>query len=257
MRIVRLRTKNPDALAVAKTSAMVLSEWPAKADQTTVTIAEENMMAQLLAERPAAVILMDAVRQQGKGIPALLRCPVFTMDAPLDGATFLWTPVPESPAGPPPSERAQGALFAGKIVGYRQREKMLDAIREAGVTVQFRENTKMVLQAFRASLHSVAAVVNMAADRKTGAWQMKGRVIEAGMAGCVLLEQRNPVTAMHLNEGEDYLAWDSPKELPALIARVRSGAADDIAHSLAEKVRTKFTAAAFWSRVSEGVLCAG
>jgi hypothetical protein len=252
--VIRLRETNPDAVAVAETSPWPLLDWP-QYEPGAVVIVEENMMGGVLAERdrPAAVLLMDAVRQQGKGIPQALRCPVFTMDAPLDGATFLWTPlVPDEP-GPLPSERRGGALFSGKIMGYRQRERMLNDLREYGVTVRLRENAKTGLDDFRRSLLDYAALVNMAGDRKTGLWQMKGRVIEAGMAGCVLLEQRNPVTAIHFIEGTDYLAWDSPKELPGLIARVRSGEADGIAQSLAAKVRGMFSSDAFWATVAAAV----
>lgn len=208
------------------------------------------MIAAIEAEqiRPAAVVLMDAVRQP-HDLVQRLGCPVITMDAPMPGATFLWTPFPLSAPSGRLSDRPVDAIFPARIDNYAGRKQSVSALTGAGVTIRARDDGT-TSDAFRAALRSAVAVINMAADRKTDRWQMKGRVIEAGMAGCVLLEQRNPVTELRLKEGRDYLAWDTPDELPALIARARGIDGQMVAENLNIKVTTELTAAAFWQRVS-------
>jgi len=250
--LLRLRTGNPSAAAVAATAPWSRIAWQKPVKAPTVTIAEESMLAAIFAERPrpAALILMDAVRQPDD-LTQRLGCPVVTMDAPLPGATFLWTPVPPMPPGPwRAAHRCALALFPARIAHYGVRQQAAVWLAQAGVSIRPRDDAGSSVAEYHAALRQAVAVVNMAADRKTGRWQMKGRVIEAGMAGCVLLEQRNPVTALRLTEGRDYLAWDTPGELSALIEVVRRGDGEAMARRLHRKVTTELTAAAFWSRVA-------
>lgn len=85
--------------------------------------------------------------------------------------------------------------------------------------------------------------------------QVKGRVVEAGMAGCVLLEHRGAPTSDWFTPGEDYLEYDSA----AHAVQIAKQLADkpDLSQAIGSRLRAKVLAEhgplPFWSRVLERI----
>jgi hypothetical protein len=164
---------------------------------------------------PVIPVLGDSVRHGLHIVKELGGPPVVTLDVPMkDGTWSYW------PTYPQPYESnghvRHGAVFAGRL-DYAPRQELVAGLLSAGVRLIDRNNEARTYQDYVNDLQSATAVVNLCADRKTGKPQMKARVIEALLAGTVLLEQENPLTAQWLKPGEEYLPWSNIRELTGLL----------------------------------------
>jgi spore maturation protein CgeB len=99
-------------------------------------------------------------------------------------------------------------------------------------------------------LSGAKTIVNFAADRTNGLMAMKGRVIEALMAGAILLEQRNEWTRQFLTPGGDYFEWDTLADIKRILENLRNDPVE------AERIRQNsltrarfYTARRFWNNV--------
>lgn len=88
-----------------------------------------------------------------------------------------------------------------------------------------------------------------------GGWAVKNRVIEAGLAGCLLFEQaESPLSRWGFEPGVDYLAYDAGNP-GAVQAVLEMPEFPDIAATFGARLRDKvrqFHPTQFWQRVLDG-----
>lgn len=94
-------------------------------------------------------------------------------------------------------------------------------------------------------------VINMSKCGSGKADQVKARVVEAGMAHCLLLEQKGAATSNYFEPGVDYLEYESPEHALEIIEGLYDNDATmfTYAENLHKKVTTKYSAAMFWQQV--------
>jgi len=85
--------------------------------------------------------------------------------------------------------------------------------------------------------------------------QVKGRVVEAGMAGCVLLEHKGAPTAEWFTPGEDYLEYDNASHAVHIAQQLADK--PDLSQTIGARLRAKVLAdhgpQAFWGRIMERI----
>jgi hypothetical protein len=166
-------------------------------------------------------------------------------DTPHVGMVAL-TPVDPGQFTPRPWEsRDVPCGFAG---GGGRRTETVRRIRECGGTVHWEnEGGDISYDAYREFLPRCKLVLN---DARTGSGEkrhVKGRVIEAGLAGCVLMEPRDSPLRDWFVPGEDFLEWGTPEEAADIIKRGDYDPA--IATRFREKVLKGHSSHVFWGQV--------
>lgn len=89
-------------------------------------------------------------------------------------------------------------------------------------------------------------------DTGTGTSQhVKGRVLEAALAGCILFELRGSPTEQWFIPHVDYLPYDGPDDLIANLDWIAKNPdkAETMARRLQEKVRFEHSPAVFWAAI--------
>jgi hypothetical protein len=190
--------------------------------------------------------LFDAVRQPDNLVTMLGGPPVVTIDVPRPGASWWWTPIDES-LYQPDKEKTVECLFLGRIGIYQDRNAFS---KSKGEITFIERNDNFCYRSYAKTLSGAKTIVNFAADRTNGLMAMKGRVIEALMAGAILLEQRNEWTRQFLTPGGDYFEWDTLADIKRILENLRNDPVE------AERIRQNsltrarfYTARRFWNNV--------
>ncbi len=147
--------------------------------------------------------------------------------------------------------------FLGARRNYADRVAALDLLEAEGVPVVVfggREETRLSFDAYFDILDRSVITLNFS-KTPSGLSQIKARVFEALSCGCCLVEDSNEVTSRYLSEGNDYIAWNDVRELPALIRDLLHNP-DRTARIAAQgrnTFETRYSAACFWEAVIEGL----
>jgi hypothetical protein len=256
--MVIVEAKNPCLKRIAATAPADWERrtWGDPMPEGSVILCEERTIELLIANpvKNAIHIVFDSVRQP-KGFASKMAGPVITIDAPADGATWLWTPVDPSLYQPKPFKDRHGVIFPGRINNYNERWQTLNRLLRCGAGVQIieRDDKNRTYADYIRDLCSAKAVVNFCADRKTGKPQLKGRVFETLMAGAVLIEESNPLTSEYLMPHHEYISWVTDQDLVSAVSRVNND--NDSSMVMANKgeaiARTEFSADFFWFQVED------
>lgn len=194
-------------------------------------------------------VLGDSVRQRPDIVQQLGGSPVVTLDVPVAGGTWSYWPAYPKPYEAPDVDRS-GAVFVGRT-DYPQRAAMMKQLTAMGIRMFTRDNEGRNYETYAHFLRSAAAVVNFCADRKTGFPQCKARVIEACLAGAVLLEQANPLTPIWLIPDSEYLEWSTLEELRTRLDWLERN--PELGRKIAERGRKavllRLTTQRFWQTV--------
>ena len=93
--------------------------------------------------------------------------------------------------------------------------------------------------------------VNFSQDTPSSPHQLKGRVMDVLCTGAMLLEQKNPHTWQMLQDGRDYVAFDSPFSLwnQAQHHLANEGIRLAVAESGWNRSRTDYSSKSWWSAV--------
>jgi hypothetical protein len=107
--------------------------------------------------------------------------------------------------------------------------------------------------AYRAYLQSCKGIMNFPWTGSSSRMHVKGRVIEAGLAGSVLFEYAGSPTEDWFNPGVDYVAYSSLEEVAQAIAWMTNEPrkAQKMATSLRKKVLEDHSPEIFWGHVIE------
>ena len=211
-----------------------------------VVLCEENTFPTL--PRGAIAIVLDSVRYP-EGFLKSLPNTVITLDAPAEGATFMWTPVRAELFKPKPWNERKGIICPVRLKNYPMRQKAVSVLEKLGVKIIERDDAARSYQDYVDDLCSARAVVNFCQDRKTGKPQVKGRVFEALTAGALLFEEWNEHTGSVL-PFTSFCDWRDFGELKALRDGLNEAIGKGIAaHGL--EVAEEFSAQRFWAVIEK------
>ncbi len=178
----------------------------------------------------------------------------FSLQVALDGARespvdlTVLTPVNPLPfAGRP--ERDIRCGFSGTLGRYDARSK---AIRAIDLTIRKRAPQG----GYEDHAHFMTRcqmVLNTSWTGTGRAHHIKGRVLEAGWAGCALLEYVDSPIADWF-PADCYLTWDSPEQAAHIIAGTHDARIEHVAARLAEEVRARFTPEKIYGEMLSRVL---
>lgn len=158
-------------------------------------------------------------------------------EAPVDLATL--TPVdpgPFSARGP----RDIRCGFSGTVGRWNQRSETVKALAWfGGLTVRAREGLDSY-EGHARFLKRCRMLLNISFTGTGHAHHIKGRVLEAGWAGCCLLETEGSPIAEWFPEG-CWISYRDPPHAAELIRSLDEGTIERTAQKLAHEVRTRFT----------------
>ena len=83
---------------------------------------------------------------------------------------------------------------------------------------------------------------------------VKGRIIEAGLAGCAVLEEIEAPTKNWFTPGRDYLPYSSVDEAIFLARNVSDAEFGRIAQSMRAKIEDRYSAKAIYTKIIEGLV---
>lgn len=137
--------------------------------------------------------------------------------------------------------RSSMLMQLADLVTWRGPDPDADAAKTYHGYRDFMKQTKI---AFNMALHGT---VN---EYREYNMHVKGRVTEAGLAGCALVEAKSP-TAAWFRPGADYLEYDSVAMARAQILRLMAdeGLAAAMGESLRRRVLSEHSPKQFWDRV--------
>ncbi len=163
-------------------------------------------------------------------------------DSPVDLATL--TPVDSNPFKETNKDIRCG--FSGTVGGYDRRSQVVMALNWLG-GLTLRERCK----SYEDHVNFMARCRMMLNTSWTGtghAHHIKGRVIEAGWAGCALLEHADSPISEWFPE-DCYFRWGNPKEAAEIIKNSTDEEIAKKASRLSEEIRNRFTAKQIYGEI--------
>lgn len=144
-----------------------------------------------------------------------------------------------------------------KMRGYKPSNRWLaiEALRELGMAIRQRNDEPQSYQKYADFLSQCRVVANFPWTGTEVAMQVKGRVVEVGLAGAVLLERRGAPTADWFELGVDFLDWGSPAEAIEIVRRIAVNPEETQAMGLRfrERVIAEHGPARFWGRIFDRI----
>ena len=169
-------------------------------------------------------------------------------DSPI-GRFGLVRLTPIDPAPFPASPWASRAHQCGFAGGVGSRADIIEPLRAAGL-IELRINHLWPYEEICAFYTTCRTIIN---DARTGTGtrrHVKGRFVEAGLAGAIVIEPGDSPASQWFAAGEDYLVWNSPAEA---IAHVRETAGrpdrEEMARRFHAKMMAEHAAEPFWRAV--------
>ncbi len=143
--------------------------------------------------------------------------------------------------------------FGGGSHGNRRASMLRDLINTGLLTYRPREETST--EEYRNFLMSCWCIWNSPETGGMTSKHVKARVLEAALAGCVVLEEKNSPTADWFDEGRDYLTYETVDDVRNQLNFFRSNPVEArlIAERLATKVRRYHSPKVFWRRVEAAI----
>ena len=168
----------------------------------------------------------------------------------------------------PHSERPIILGFAGNVGQRRKRRGLIsvdprlvfvEGMQAFGIAVRQRVGDHTNYREVADHLSRSRMVPNFAGTGSRRYMHVKGRVIEAGLAGALLLEQRGSPTSKWFTPGEDYLEWGTIEEAGAIIARMRPLPEESelMGARLRARISREHSPEVFWRRIFDRIGLAG
>jgi hypothetical protein len=183
----------------------------------------------------------------------------FDVQVSIDGSTH--NPIASFPTGllaltptdhrpfvtKPWGERAISCGFVGGI-GHSQRFEAISALRASGHLDFYEGPAGRTYDEFAWRMCDIKVMPNFPYTGTARFLHVKGRVVEAGFAGCLVLELRGAPTDHWFTPGIDYLEYDSVDDL-RMILEERPVDFELMAARFHDRVVTEHHPAVFWRRV--------
>lgn len=119
---------------------------------------------------------------------------------------------------PPLSDRPVRFGFAGGYSSRKRREIVEYLVEKAALVIPRRDERYGSYQAYADFMCSCKVVLNIPFTGTETGVQVKGRVVEAGMAGCVLLEHVDSAAQHWFKPWTDYAAYSTKEEAAMIVA---------------------------------------
>jgi len=170
---------------------------------------------------------------------------------PIDPARFPNPPIPHK-------DRKVHFGFAGNINGFamidgekRGRRPLIAEMIQFGLEYRDRDREEVVDSYQKAAdfMSQVCMIPNFPSTGSHMRMHVKGRVIEAGLAGCMLMERKNSPTHDWFEPGIDYVEWQEPDDVRQMIERITPEESQIFGWRLREKVMVNHSAEKFWQRI--------
>src|SRR3990167_5695811 len=156
--------------------------------------------------------------------------------SPVDLVTL--TPVDAGPFSGPNPERDIHCGFSGTVGRWNSRSELVNAlVWFGGLTVRARQGSERYEDHVQ-FLRRCQMVMNISFTGTGHNHHIKGRVLEAGWAGCCLLEMEESPIAEWFPEG-CWISYRDPKEAAEIIATVDDETIRNCAKKLSDVVRRK------------------
>ena len=146
--------------------------------------------------------------------------------------------------------------FAGGYASPSRREIVEYLIEHAGLIVPKRNEKYGSYQAYADFLCSCQIALNVPFTGSDNASQVKGRVVEAGLAGCVLMEHyMSPISSWNIGLHWDFRPYESKEECAKRVMALLNDFKTMIVFStnLRQNILQSHTPAIFWPRVLERI----
>ncbi len=173
-------------------------------------------------------VALDGARQSPVDLAVL---------TPVDPLPFAWR-----------GERDIRCGFSGSV---GCRDSRSEAVQALDLTIRHREPQGGYEDHGR-FMTRCQMVLNTSWTGTGRAHHIKGRVMEAGWAGCALLEDADSPIGDWFPK-DCYLTWRGPKEAAALIAETTDAEIEHVAGRMAEEVRARFTPKMIYGEMLERV----
>jgi hypothetical protein len=151
---------------------------------------------------------------------------------------------------PPLSNRPVRFGFAGGYSSSKRREIVEYLVEKAGLVIPRRNETYGSYQAYADFMCSCRIVLNIPFTGTETGVQVKGRVMEAGMAGCVLLEHVDSAAQHWFKPWTDYACYSSKEEAVEIVSDLLGDPKEmtRLATNLHQRVQ-QYVPKLFWQRV--------
>lgn len=164
-------------------------------------------------------------------------------DAPVDLATL--TPV-ASHRFNPNEEKTIRCGFSGTVGRWCNRAEIIHALEWfGGLTVRERSTSYIDHAKF---MSKCQMILNTSWTGTGNNHHIKGRVLEAGFAGCALLEHEDSPIAEWFPKGS-WIPWRHPRDIAEIIAEEDSQVIESAAKMLSDKVKHSYTAKQIYSEI--------
>lgn len=159
----------------------------------------------------------------------------------------------------PHAERSIYFGFAGNP-GNRNRKSSFDRMAAFGLKHRIRKPCTGDTAKSAASYQEAADFMSDTRIMPNYAWtgsyerfHVKGRVVEAGWAGCLLLEHEDSPARNFFKPGEDFLTWKEPQDIRPLLERFKDNPieTEQFGARLRKKVEEHHCPQKFWGRIME------
>lgn len=143
--------------------------------------------------------------------------------------------------------------FCGGCSSPSRYEIINHLVDHAGLQIKPREEIYGTYQRFANFMMECAIVPNVPFSGSDNARQVKGRVIESGLARCCLLDHVSSASKNWFTPGEDYIEYENREHAVALAKELSGdwGRAQRIADNLHRRVTEEYSAEKFWAKVFE------
>lgn len=174
---------------------------------------------------------------------------------PVDPSTFASFPIPHV-------DRSIACGFAGNQGSGNgsKRTGMLSALLSVNpvgrfIDVRARTNLPYTYESYCDYLCKCRMSLNIAWSGTEATCQVKGRVVESGLAGACLLETKGAPTSDWFRPGLDYLEYEDQFEAERIIRQLQNEpeATQAIGESLRARVLAEHSPAKFWGRIFERI----
>jgi len=185
----------------------------------------------------------------------------FDLQVSLDGSRYHAIDMPSlTPVDPriydtPPPERYVRCGFSGSVRTTGPRSEIIHALEWFGGLKIRGRTLKGKYEDHVNFLRSCKIILNTSWTGSGQTHHIKGRVLEAGWAGCALLEQAgSPIREWFTDDC--YFTWRSPKDAAEIIADASDKEIAEKASRLSEEVRKRFNPNAIYGEILKRVDCA-
>jgi hypothetical protein len=134
--------------------------------------------------------------------------------------------------------------------GYR-RQVVNFLKKHAGLVIKQRETNFGSYASYARFMNECKIVLNVALNSTAGKTVLKARILETGFAGACLLEQSGSYTSKWLDEGKDYVSYDTPEHAAEIVNTISDEEIDIFASNLRRKIVSEHHPKVFWGKVFE------